>query len=98
MKRIKIDKVYHMDNNTEVDFSKGLLLIDDKGAHRNWNVSLSKVKEPSGLQSDDASYSLQFTDFEGTSYVGTAVTEHVSKDGTVLMASKGELKEEQMKL
>ncbi|WP_082233061.1 hypothetical protein [Halobacillus massiliensis] len=94
MKKIRIDKVFRVDSNEEVDFKKGLLLIDDKAIQSNWTVSLSDVKDPGSFQAEDSSYHLRLTDRMGHTYVGTAGTDLISNDGSVLMVSKGDLTEE----
>ncbi|GGF29144.1 hypothetical protein GCM10010954_30360 [Halobacillus andaensis] len=92
MKNIKLNKAFNMEDNSEITFSKGLLLIDDKGTPENWTVSLSKVKEPEVFKGNDhKQIKLNLLDIKGQTYIGTAATDLITSDGSVLMKSKGAL-------
>ncbi|MFC7321678.1 hypothetical protein [Halobacillus campisalis] len=94
MKSVKLKKVFHLESNEEVNFSKGILLIDDKGPTDNWTVSLSKVKNTevfTEAEDSQENHRLQLFDIEDNSYQGTLAADRISRDGTILMKSMGEL-------
>ncbi|WP_101842763.1 hypothetical protein [Halobacillus sp. Marseille-P3879] len=94
MKSIKLNKAFNMKDNSEINFSKGMLLIDDKSELPNWTVSLAKVKEPGAFKEaskEGVHIRLNLIDTDGGTYIGDALPDFVTSDGSVLMKSKGEL-------
>ncbi|MFC7062354.1 hypothetical protein [Halobacillus seohaensis] len=94
MQSIKLNKVFHLENNNEINFSRGLLLIDDQGSLDNWRVSLTKVQDTHVFMEDYKSeneFRLNLLDFDGNSYIGSLAVDMISANTTVLMVSKGEL-------
>ncbi|MCP3027819.1 hypothetical protein [Halobacillus sp. A5] len=92
MKNIKLNKAFNMEDSTEINFSKGLLIIDDKSENANWRVSLAKVHDTGVFSLEENNeIRLNLLDVNGQSYFGTAAPDFMSSDGSVLMKSKGEL-------
>ncbi|MGP4078048.1 hypothetical protein [Halobacillus sp. K22] len=96
MKNVALKKVSYNENQNEIEFSKGLLLIDDVGPLVNWTISLNKVQDVSlftDLKKEEKHLHLHIVDAAGERYEGTVAVDLVPDQRTVLMVARGELKQ-----
>ncbi|SFF59094.1 hypothetical protein SAMN05216353_102229 [Halobacillus alkaliphilus] len=96
MKNVTIKQILYNEDHNEVEFSKGLLLIDDVGPLVNWTVSLNKVEDVSffeDLQKEGKHLQLHIIGAEGQTYQGTAAVDLIPDQRTVLMVARDELKQ-----